>query len=261
MRAEGIRQQESLIILYHIIIVRCVKIRHIYFCRINNQFKMHRRIVQRSRLVYVNIQAVVGLHLQCSLHSSTREAGPRPAAVLVAFLVEAVNLRQSAFSVVVFLRVVVAGNPPRCVVARQAKPRHFLLEPKAYQRVVHTVVPHRKFVAESQAIVIQPKPDLHYRGSLVGRAVHTLHFAHRLLERHQHLIVVVADIGFFAPNGLPNFVKRVKLYFLDNKIVNQVITPLKFKAQLRAINHRLSVSHQFIRYAALAKRGLPPLEI
>ena len=55
---------------------------------------------------------------------------------------------------VVLLRVVVAGNPPRRVVACQGKLCQLLFKPETHQRVVNTVVLHREFIAETKTVVI-----------------------------------------------------------------------------------------------------------
>ena len=47
------------------------------------EFKMHRGVVERGSLVDVDVEPVVGFHLQRRLHARFRESSPRPAAVLV----------------------------------------------------------------------------------------------------------------------------------------------------------------------------------
>ena len=115
---------------------------------------MHGGIVERGGFVDVDIEAVVGFHLQGSLNAGAREVGPRPAAMFMAFLVEAVYLRQAALGEVVLLGVVVAGNPPGGVVACKGKLCQLLFEPEADQGVVDAVVAHGEFVAETQTVVI-----------------------------------------------------------------------------------------------------------
>ena len=166
--------------------------------------------------------------------------------MLMSFLVEAVDLRQAALGVVILLRVVVARYPPRRVVASQGKLRQLLLEPETDQRVVDAVVAHRELVAEAQTIVIQAETYLHHRRPLLGRMVHALHRAHGLLQRHQHLVVVVADIGLLAPHRVPHLVESAALHLLLHKGVCQVVAPLQFETHLRSCNHLLPVACQFV---------------
>ena len=132
------------------------------------KIEVHGRIVEGGGLVDVEIETVVGLHLDSRLHARFRERGPRPAAVLMAHIPQTADLRQFRLRVVVLLRVVVAGNPPRGVVAGHRELGQFLLDPEADQRIVDVSRVQlggqqvRKFVAEAQAVVVETEADLHH---------------------------------------------------------------------------------------------------
>ena len=176
------------------------------------------RVVQHFGLVDVDVQAVVGLHLQGGLDAAQGEALGR--CVLEAHrLVPAPDLRQAGLRVVVLLGVVVAGNPPRRVVARHRELGELLPDLEVGQCVLQ-----RELVAETEAVVIQAETHLHH-GALAVRVAQVagvvrVRDAHaplrlardfgRLLQRHQKLVVVVPDGRLLAPDRLPGLVERVE---------------------------------------------------
>ncbi len=209
------------------------------------KIEVHGGIVERGGLVDVDIESVVGLHLQGCLHAGARESRPRPATVLVAFLPETVDLREAALGVVVLLRVVVAWYPPRHVVARHHKLGQFLLEPEADESVGSG-----KLVAEAEAVVVEAEANLHDGGQGLGASVGALYGTCRLLERHQHLVVMVADVGLLAPHGLPSLVERAEFHILEDEGMGEVVAPFQREAHLRRKHHGLAVAVEtVIRHA------------
>ena len=80
--------------------------------------------------------------------------------------------------------------------------------------------------------------------------VHTLHRANRLLQSDKHLVVVVADLGFLAPNGFPSFIKSAVFRVFQHKSMGEVVTPFESEAHLRRQHHGLaSAVKGILRYA------------
>ena len=136
--------------------------------------------------MYIDIKTVVCLHLQCSLYTCGREESlRRVAAYRLAHLTS--DFRQTALGIVIFLRVVVAGYPPCGVVAVHGELSVFLL----YDEIIENPL-LRKFVTESDTIVIYPETYIHFAVML------------RLVETHQKFIVIVTDVTVFTPYRLPH---------------------------------------------------------
>ena len=60
--------------------------------------------------------------------------------------------------------------------------------------------------------------------------VHAGNRTHGLLQRHQHLVVVVADVGLLAPHGVPHLVEGVALHIFEHEGVCEVVAPLQLEA-------------------------------
>ena len=90
----------------------------------------------------------------------------------------------------VLLRVVVSRNPPSGVVACHGKLCVFLLNGEVGQ-----VLLSRKFVSEAEPIVEHAEAYLY------------LTFVLGLWEGDAEFVVVIANVAFFAPNGLPRLVE------------------------------------------------------
>ena len=196
----------------------------------------------------VEVESVVCLHLQGGLHTRFGEGRPRPAAAFVAGFPEGGDFRQPRLGVVVFLRVVVARNPPSLVVARHGKLGQFLLEPEAGQGVRDG-----KLVAESKAVVVEAEADLHDGGTGFGGVVHACDGANRLFQGHQKLVVVVPDFGLFAPNGFPSLVESGILCFFQDEMVFQVVAPFENEAHFGGQNHGFSSAVEGVIRHAIAQ--------
>ena len=193
------------------------------------EVKVHRRVVKHGGLVDVDIKAVVGLHLQGCLEAGLRETLPGPAAAFLRLPIEAAHLREATLGVVELLRVVVAGDPPHRVVAREAELRQLVGEPEVDQRVVYPrfrvfqfgryII--RPLIAEAETVVVQAETYIHHRG-----LVHTFAFVVEvvvLLQADYHLVVVVADVGFLAPHGLPGLVERFFMHIVHLKSASHIV--------------------------------------
>ena len=140
----------------------------------------------------------------------------------------------------IFLRAVVAGNPPGGVVAREGKLRQFLLNIK-----IGEVVLHGELVAESQSVVVEAEAHLHH-GGLFG----VLPVDGGLLQRDEKLIVVVANLGFFAPYGLPRLVERARGLRLQHKAGIKAAAVEELESQSRGQQHSLLASAEgVVRHA------------
>ena len=119
------------------------------------QVQVHARIVHKSGLMDIDIEAIGGLHLQRGLHTGLGEGGLRgvrtdgTAHVLPDF-------RKAGLRVVVLLGVVVAGYPPGGVVAGHGKLGVLFLDDEIVQ-----VLAQGKFVAQTETFVVETEPYFH----------------------------------------------------------------------------------------------------
>ena len=114
-------------------------------------------------------------------------------------------LREARRSPGVFLRVIVARNPPRRVVAVHAELRLLLLDGE-----VSEVLLPWELITQSHAVVIDPEAQ-HHRALCRG-----------LREGHLQLVVVVTDGRLLTPDGCPCLVEGAVGGLTDNKAVHKV---------------------------------------
>ena len=141
----------------------------------------------------VDVETVLGLHLKRGLHTGLGEGGLRGVRTDGAAHVLA-DLRKAGLRVVVLLGVVVAGYPPRGVVAGHGKLGVLFLDDEIVQ-----VLAQGKFVAQSETFVVETETDFHI--PLLGG----------LVKSHEQLVVVVADGLGLTPYGLPGLVEGAGL--------------------------------------------------
>ena len=153
--------------------------------------EVHGGIVHAGGLVEVDIQAVVGAHLQRGLHGGG--AGRRAGGVGLNGLFH-LSANAGEFRLLVFelLRVVVAGNPPGGVVAREGK----LGQLVGYDEVGEFFL-LGELIAEAESVVEKTEADVHEPIVL------------RLFETHEQFVVVVANAALLAQHGLPSLVEAV----------------------------------------------------
>ena len=218
------------------------------------EVEVHCGEVEHGGLVDIDVEAVVGLHLQSCLQAGVGKALPRPAAGEVRIVVQAAHLGEAALGVVELLCVVVAGDPPRRVVARHAELRQLVGEPEGDQRRAC-----RELIAETEAVVVEAEADDHRR-----RLVDALAFmveVEVLHERYSHLVVTVADAGLLAPDGVPHFVEAAGVHPRNTETACQVaLAPLQSEAHARLQHHGLAVALQLVvrHPVAEAEAGFKP---
>ena len=152
----------------------------------------------------VDVEAVVCLQHQGSLHAGGREDGLRGVGRHGVFH-QSADFRQAGDGVVILLRVVVARNPIGGVVARHGELRMLFF----YYKIVEVLLVG-KFVAEAQAVVVEAEAE--DDAALVGG----------LVEGDGQLVVVVADFALLAPDGFPSFIERGGLGVADDEACHQV---------------------------------------
>ena len=177
------------------------------------QVEVHARVVHQGGLVQVDVKAVVGLQLQGGLHSRGRKGGLGHVAG-IGTLHQTADFGQAALGVVIFLRVVVSGNPPGGMVARHGKLRMFLLDDK-----VHQVLLPGELVAQAHAVVVDAEADVHIAVRL------------GLTKLHQQFVIVVADVLHLAPDRLPGLVKGRRRGLHHFKTVHQVGSSVQLQTQ------------------------------
>ncbi len=120
------------------------------------EVEVHRGVVDASCLVYVDVEPILCLHLQCRLHSRGREHGHGRVFPVDGIVQLCANLRQLALCRLLLLGVVVARQPPRGVVARHGKLRMLFLDDEIDQ-----VFLCRELIAEPHANIVDTEADGH----------------------------------------------------------------------------------------------------
>ena len=166
---------------------------------------MHARIIHKSGLVDIDVQAVIRTHLERSLHRIVRPESLRGVSA-DSLLVFFAYFRQAALGIIIFLSVIVTRNPPCGMVTGQGELGKFLLDDKIVQ-----VLLRRKLVAESQSVIIETET---YRHLPSGRGLHKI---------HKKLIVIVAYLCLLSPYRLPSLVKRRSFRTFKRKSVMERI--------------------------------------
>ena len=155
------------------------------------EIEVHGGIVHTGGLMDVDIQAVVGLHLQGRLHAGFREHRHRRVAPVDGLVELCADAGEACLLCFLLLCVIVAGQPPCGVVAGHGKLGVLLLDDKIVQLVLLW-----KLIAQSHAIVVHPETD------------DDVALGGRLVEHNFQFVIVVADGGGFTPYGSPCLVKR-----------------------------------------------------
>ena len=160
----------------------------------------------------IDVQPFGRLHHQRSLNTRGREWGLRQV-IRNSPLHLLPHLTKSRLGVFVLLRVVIARNPPRRVVARHGKLGAFVLHLEVVQLTFL-----RELVAKAHSIVVNAKADVEHS---LGRL---------LFEPHQQFVIVVSYCAVLAPNGRPSLVGRAFFFAHKRKTVQQVAALYQFKA-------------------------------
>ena len=183
------------------------------------------RIVKHGGLMDVDIESFVRLHLQCRLHTCRREGCEGPSAAFVRDVGELAYLRELRLGGIELLGAVVAGNPPRRMVAGHGKLAELFLDHEVGQRVVL-----RELIAEAQSVVVQPEADEHHVGILAPLAAGKEWRLGRFLQLDEQLVVVVAYLCLFAPDGFPCLVEGAGGGILEREAAVEVVVVEELKA-------------------------------
>ena len=230
------------------------------------EVEVHGGEVEHGGLVDVDVEAVVGLHLQGGLQSGVGETLPGPSAGEVGVVVQTAHLGEAALGVVELLCVVVAWNPPCRVVAGEAELRQLVGEPEGDEGVVDSPSAIQingylggEFIAESQPVVVYSKA-YHHHCRLVDAFALMVQIV-ILAQVHLHFVVVVAYVRFFAPHGMPDFVHAVELYVPDSKTAGEVaLAPLQCEAHARIEHHGLAVAVEAVGDVTVVAGAVPEFE-
>ena len=137
-------------------IAATAKFRSEGFCLGVNQFEVHGGIVGTGGLMDIDVKTIVALHLQGSLYASRREDSHAGVAPVDGFLHARTDFREFGLLCLLLLGVVVAGQPPRRVVAGHSELSMFLLDKKIVQLLLL-----RELVTEADAVVVDAETDGH----------------------------------------------------------------------------------------------------
>ena len=153
--------------------------------------EVHGGIVHTGGLVEVDIQAIVGAHLQRRLHGGGAGGGAGRGSLDGLFHLSA-NAGEFRLLVFELLGVVVTGHPPGSVVARHGKFRQLVGHDKVGEFFLIG-----ELIAETESVVEEAEADVHETIVL------------RLFETHEQFVVVVANTALLAQHGLPSLVEAV----------------------------------------------------
>ena len=179
------------------------------------EIEVHRRIVYQCRLVEVDVKSVVGLHLQCRLHTRFGEDADRRVAPVHSLVEARAYLGELRLLCLLLLRVVIAGNPPSRVVAGHGKLCVLFL----YDEIIELLLLW-KLIAQSHSFVIDPKADGH------------LPLAVRLVKVYCHLVVVIAYPARLSPYGIPCVIDGGPAGLQQLKSIHEISLLLAFRSML-----------------------------
>ncbi len=169
------------------------------------------RIVEYPGFVDVDVESLVGFHLQGRLYGPGGDVGLR-SVVGTRGCVYAGNLRQTGPGIIVFLGVVVSADPPGSMVTGQCEFRLFL----GYLEVGQFVI-NRELVPEAQTVVVEAETDVHG-------------FAGLLLETDQQFVVMIPDLRLFAPDRFPGFIECVECGAVQGESIVEAFTANQVEA-------------------------------
>ncbi len=193
------------------------------------EVEVHGRIVDEGRLVDIYISAGFVAHQERCLHACGRETGLRHIAGLVV-AVPGAYAAEGRFSVFVFLRVIVARNPPCRMIAGHGKLREFL----GYeQRVCPLLL--RKHVAEADAVVVGAELHVHLQSAVF------------LLKAYSHRVVHIGDGVVLAPYGCPFAVVGVETHTFHSKSACKVFFMAEqAETECRGAHYGVAIEHHAV---------------
>ena len=137
----------------------------------------------------IDIQSVVGLHLQSRLHSGRRKRSLGRVR-RNSRRHQTADFGKAGLHIVILLGIIVTRYPESRMVSGHRELRHFFLDNEIFQ-----ILLLRKFVPETETFIVQTETDDH-------DAVCPC-----LSQGHGHLVAMISYGRFLAPDRLPNFVK------------------------------------------------------
>ena len=144
------------------------------------------------------------------------------------------NFRKFGFRIIIFLSIVITGNPPGGMIARHSKLGMFVLYHK-----VNQVLLLWKLITESYAIIIYTKTKVH------------ITICSGLFQFNQQFVVVITNIFRLSPHRLPGFVEGRGRSFQDFKTIQQIIGILQFQSQGAGLNHEFPFILHLIGWSAI----------
>ena len=115
------------------------------------------------------------------------------------------DFREFAFLRLLLLCVIVAGQPPRRMIARHGKLRVLFLDEEVVQRLLLG-----ELIAQSHAIVVDPEAN------------DDIAMGSRLVKIYLQFIVLIAYGGRLTPHGFPRFIEGRRLGVGNLEAVHQV---------------------------------------
>ena len=153
----------------------------------------------------IDIESVGGFHLQSRLHTCRREDCHRRVAPVDRVMEASADFREFTFLRLLLLCVIVAGQPPRRMIARHGKLRVLFLNEEVVQRLLLG-----ELIAQSHAIVVDPEAN------------DDIAMGSQLVKIYLQFIVLIAYGGRLTPHGFPRFIEGRRLGVGNLETVHQV---------------------------------------
>ena len=166
---------------------------------------MHGSIIQAGGLMDVDIQSVIRFHLQRSLHTRFRKDGNGRISPIDSLFETSPDFRQFRLLCFLFLRVIVARQPPGSMVSCHSKLRLLFLNQKISQLWLLG-----EFITEPYPIIIDTKTKNDFTTFC------------SLSKYSSILVIMITNGSSLAPYRTPCLIERRGLFTLQDKSIHQI---------------------------------------
>ena len=175
----------------------------------------------------IHIEPLISLHLERSLYTGHRERSLRRIAAHRS-LHPGLDFAQTGYGILILLRIVIAWNPERCVIATHSEFRQFILDHEISQPLLL-----RELITETETIIEKTET---YGHPFIGSSLHQI---------DSQFVIMVANLRLLAPYRLPCLIESASVNALHLEAVME--RPARFLIHFLDIlvpeNQFLSLEH------------------